>query len=128
MKHAPALVSKTQIPSVQIARAQVRQNNDKHMALSSEDKSDVIRKMGKGVASKVEKATRDSAKTDAIKKRGHYSIFRYDAGGKYGEHPGKTRIKHNLSHGDMHKELKHNPEYRGTDKHGFMGGRTYSKK
>lgn len=70
----------------------------------------------------------EGAKSKALKKRGNYSIFRYDAGGKYGEYPGKTRMKHNLSHGEMDNELKTNPAYRGTDKHGFMGGRTYKKK
>lgn len=70
----------------------------------------------------------DSKSNALKKKRGHYSVFRYDAGGKYGEHPNKTRMAHNLSHGEMHEELKHNPSYKGTDKHGFMGGRTYSKK
>lgn len=60
------------------------------------------------------------------KKRGNYSVFRYNAGDSDGS--SKTRLKHGLSHGEMHHELKHNPEYRGTKEHGFAGGRTYSRK
>lgn len=86
------------------------------MAISKEDKKDVQKHMGKALANKVSKVTRDKPK------RGNYSIFRKEVGG------GETRIKHNLSHKEMHHELKNNPEYRGTDKYGFAGGRTYGKK
>lgn len=57
-------------------------------------------------------------------KRGNYSVFRYDA-----KDPAKReRVKHGLSHSEMHHELKNNPAYRGTDTHGYQGGRTYARK
>lgn len=58
------------------------------------------------------------------KKRGNYSVFSYEAK----DHNKRTRLKSNLSHGEMHNELKTNPSYRGTDTHGFQGGRTYPRK
>lgn len=65
-----------------------------------------------------------NAKSKALKKKGNYSIFKYDAK----DHSKTSRMKHNLSHKEMHHELKSNPEYRGTEAHGFQGGRTYKKK
>lgn len=67
----------------------------------------------------------DTPKQKAIKKaKGNYSIFKYEGG----DTSKATRLKHNLSHKDMHHELKNNPEYKGTDTHGFGGRRTYVKK
>lgn len=94
--------------------------------ISREDKKDVARSFGQKAAKAVSNATND-ARNKAIhakmgsKSRGNYSIFRSE-GGK------ETRLKHGLSHGEMHHELKTNPAYRGTDKYGFSGGRTYKRK
>jgi hypothetical protein len=108
------------------------------MALSNEDKKDVRVAFGKKAANAVSRVTND-ARNKAIhakmgdepapkKKRGNYSIFSYEAGGAYGEHPNRKRLAHNLTYGEMHHELKTNPAYRGTDTHGFHGGRTYPRK
>lgn len=101
------------------------------MALSREDKADVKASFGKKAANAVSKATRDGGsgmdkalkgRTEGAKKRGNYSIF------KLGKDGSSERVKHNMSHKEMHHELKTNTAYRGTDTHGFGGRRTYERK